>query len=231
MKVSLAPLHMRLQEEQEEKNWKCKGGKRKSVERHASSNKEPETWRTKYPGWRSGLEEKKVPSRRLAPAWKISKRWKTKIYRDQLWGKWKKDEEERTKTCQDRYREGQCPKFKILGPECEGYFKNWRDCQAHCLAKKHASAKDGQWLQHCKIRHHPKSCKSAQEKANVMDRSSSDRKFNPDTAEENTYQHIDGEAPPPAPSIWVRKDIFKSDVLHYNSNLIVSSGNFDFESQ
>ena len=38
------------------------------------------------------------------------------------------------------------------------------------------------------------------------------------------------EAPSPAPSIWVRKEIFKSEVLHYNSNIIVSSVNFDFES-
>ena len=64
-----------------------------------------------------------------------------------------------------------------------------------------------------------------------MDRSSSDRKFNPDTAEENTYQHIDGEAPPPAPSIWGRKEIFKPEVLHYNNNIIVSSVNLDFEPQ
>ena len=65
----------------------------------------------------------------------------------------------------------------------------------------------------------------------MVDRLSSDRKLNPDKAEENTDQHIDGEALPPAPSIWVRKEIFKSEVLHYNSNIIVSSVNFDFESQ
>ena len=99
------------------------------------------------------------------------------------------------------------------------------------MAKKHAFAKDGQWLQHCKIRHQHESCRSEQEKANVVDRLSSDRKLNPDKAEENTDQHIDGEALPPAPSIWVRKEIFKSEVLHYNSNIIVSSVNFDFESQ
>ena len=58
---------------------------------------------------------------------------------------------------------------------------------------------------------------------------SSDRKLNPDKREENTDQHIDGEALPPAPSIWMRKEIFKSEVLRYNS--IVSSVNFDFESQ
>ena len=29
----------------------------------------------------------------------------------------------------------------------------------------------------------------------------------------------------------MRKEIFKSEVLHYNSNIIVSSVNFDFESQ
>ena len=38
----------------------------------------------------------------------------------------------------------------------------------------------------------------------------------------------DSEAPSPGPSIWVRKEIFKSEVLHYNSNIIVSSVNFDF---
>ena len=41
----------------------------------------------------------------------------------------------------------------------------------------------------------------------------------------------DSEAPSPGPSIWVRKEIFKSEVLLYNSNIIVSSVNFDFESQ
>ena len=123
------------------------------------------------------------------------------------------------------------PMPKIQNSGCERYFKNWRDCRAHCLAKKHAFAKDGQWLQHCKIRHEPERCRSGQEKANVVDRLSSDRKLNPDKAEENTDQHIDGEALPPAPSIWVRKEIFKSEVLHYNSNIIVSSVNFDFELQ
>merc|ERR1719495_2361236 len=127
---------------------------------------------------------------------------------------------------------------KFWCPECERYFKNWRDCRAHCLAKKHAFAKDGQWLQHCKIRHQPENCRSEQEKANVVERLSSDKKLNPDEAEENTDQYMDGEdwlsqgfqthvfdgeAPPPAPSIWVRKEIFKPEVLHYNSNIIVSS--------
>merc|ERR1719474_1157137 len=118
---------------------------------------------------------------------------------------------------------------KFWCPECERYFKNWRDCRAHCLAKKHAFAKDGQWLQHCKIRHQPESCRSGQEKANVLDRLSSDMNLNPEKAEKNSDQHIDGEAPRPAPSIWLRKEIFKSEVLRYNS--IVSSVNFDFESQ
>merc|ERR1719495_228448 len=74
---------------------------------------------------------------------------------------------------------------KFWCPECERYFKNWRDCRAHCLAKKHAFAKDGQWLQHCKIRHQPENCRSEQEKANVVERltSTSDRKLNPDEAE------------------------------------------------
>ena len=58
-----------------------------------------------------------------------------------------------------------------------------------------------------------------------------DRKLNHDKVEENTDQYVDGEALPPAPSIWVRKEIFKSEVLHYNSNIIVSSVNFDFELQ
>merc|ERR1719447_1895490 len=135
---------------------------------------------------------------------------------------------------------------KFWCPECERYFKNWRDCRAHCLAKKHAFAKDGQWLQHCRIRHKPESCGIEQEKANVVERLSSDRKLNPDEAEENTEQYMDGEdwlsqgfqthffdgeAPPSAPSIWVRKEIFKPEVLHYNNNIIVSSVNLDFEPQ
>merc|ERR1719495_2985714 len=118
---------------------------------------------------------------------------------------------------------------KFWCPECERYFKNWRDCRAHCLAKKHAFAKDGQWLQHCKIRHQPENCRSEQEKANVVGRLSSDMNLNPEKAEKNSDQHIDVEAPRPAPSIWLRKEIFKSEVLRYNS--IVSSVNFDFESQ
>ena len=118
---------------------------------------------------------------------------------------------------------------KFWCPECERYFKNWRDCRAHCLAKKHDFAKDGQWLQHCKIRHQPENCRSEQEKANVVGRLSSDMNLNPEKAEKNSDQHIDGEAPRPAPSIWLRKEIFKSEVLRYNS--IVSSVNFDFESQ
>jgi len=118
---------------------------------------------------------------------------------------------------------------KFWCPECERYFKNWRDCRAHCLAKKHAFAKDGQWLQHCKIRHQLENCRSEQEKANVVGRLSSDMNLNPEKAEKNSDQHIDGEAPRPAPSIWLRKEIFKSEVLRYNS--IVSSVNFDFESQ
>ena len=65
----------------------------------------------------------------------------------------------------------------------------------------------------------------------MVDRLSSDRKLNPDTAEKNTDQHIDGEAPSPAPSISVRKEIFKSEVLLYISNIIISSVNFDSESQ
>ena len=135
---------------------------------------------------------------------------------------------------------------KFWCPECERYFKNWRDCRAHCLAKKHAFAKDGQWLQRCRIRHKPESCGIEQEKVNVVERLSSDRKLNPDEAEENTDQYMDGEdwlsqgfqthvfdgeAPPPAPSIWVRKEIFKPEVLHYNNNIIVSSVNLDFEPQ
>merc|ERR1719282_734796 len=135
---------------------------------------------------------------------------------------------------------------KFWCPECERYFKNWRDCRAHCLAKKHDFAKDGQWLQRCRIRHQPESCGIEQEKANVVERLSSDRKLNPDEAEENADQYMDGEdwlsqgfqthvfdgeAPPPAPSIWVRKEIFKPEVLHYNSNIIVSSVNLDFEPQ
>ena len=123
---------------------------------------------------------------------------------------------------------------KFLCPECERYFKNWRDCRAHCLAKKHDFAKDGQWLQRCRIRHKPESCGIEQEKANVVERLSSDRKLNPDEAEENTDKYMDGEdwlsqgfqthvfdgeAPPPAPSIWVRKEIFKPEVLHYNNNI------------
>merc|ERR1719495_2465690 len=127
---------------------------------------------------------------------------------------------------------------KFWCPECKRYFKNWRDCRAHCLAKKHDFAKDGQWLQRCRIRHQPESCGIEQEKANVVERLSSDKKLNPDEAEENTDQYMDGEdwlsqgfqthvfdgeAPPPAPSIWVRKEIFKPEVLHYNSNIIVSS--------
>merc|ERR1719167_1284820 len=135
---------------------------------------------------------------------------------------------------------------KFLCPECERYFKNWRDCRAHCLAKKHDFAKDGQWLQRCRIRHKPESCGIEQEKANVGERLSSDRKLDPDEAEENTDQYMDGEdwlsqgfqthvfdgeAPPPAPSIWVRKEIFKPEVLHYNSNIIVTSVNPDFEPQ
>ena len=75
------------------------------------------------------------------------------------------------------------------------------------------------------------SCRSGQNKANVVDRLSSDRKLNTKKSEENTDQHIDSEAPSPAPSIWVRKEIFKSEALLYNSNIIVSSVNFDFESQ
>merc|ERR1719204_1096286 len=118
---------------------------------------------------------------------------------------------------------------KFWCPECERYFKNWRDCRAHCLAKKHAFAKDGQWLQHCKIRHQPENCRSEQEKANLVGRLSSDMNLNPEKAEKDSEQHIDGEAPRPAPSIWLRKEIFKSEVLRYNS--IVSSVNFDFESQ
>ena len=66
----------------------------------------------------------------------------------------------------------------------------------------------------------------------MVERLSSDRKLNPDEAEENTDQYMDGEdwlsqgfqthvfdgeAPPPAPSIWVRKEIFKPEVLHYNN--------------
>merc|ERR1719447_2509877 len=132
---------------------------------------------------------------------------------------------------------------KFWCPECKRYFKNWRDCRAHCLAKKHDFAKDGQWLQRCRIRHQPESCGIEQEKANVVERLSSDRKLNPDEAEENTEQYMDGEdwlsqgfqthvfdgeAPPPAPSIWVRKEIFKPEVLHFNSNIIVSSVNLDF---
>merc|ERR1719447_236104 len=135
---------------------------------------------------------------------------------------------------------------KFWCPECERYFKNWRDCRAHCLAKKHDFAKDGQWLQRCRIRHQPESCGIEQEKANVVERLSSDRKLNPDEAEENTDQYMDGEdwlsqgfqthvfdgeAPPPAPSIWVRKEIFKPEVLHYNSNIILSPVNLDFEPQ
>merc|ERR1719447_855873 len=135
---------------------------------------------------------------------------------------------------------------KFWCPECERYFKNWRDCRAHCLAKKHAFAKDGQWLQRCRIRHKPESCGIEQEKVNVVERLSSDRKLNPDEAEENTDKYMDGEdwlsqgfqthvfdgeAPPPAPSIWVRKEIFKPEVLHYNNNIIVSSVNLDFEPQ
>merc|ERR1719167_212636 len=88
---------------------------------------------------------------------------------------------------------------KFWCPECERYFKNWWDCRAHCLAKKHAFAKDGQWLQHCKIRHQPESCRSEQEKANVVGRLSSDMNLNPEKAEKNSDQHIDGEAPRPAP--------------------------------
>ena len=65
----------------------------------------------------------------------------------------------------------------------------------------------------------------------MVDRLLSDRKLNPDKAEENTDQHIDSEAPSPAPSIWVRKEIFKSEVFHHNSNIIVSSVNIDSESQ
>merc|ERR1719447_1973089 len=118
---------------------------------------------------------------------------------------------------------------KFWCPECERYFKNWRDCRAHCLAKKHAFAKDGQWLQHCKIRHQPENCRSGQEKANVVGRLSSDMNLNPEKAEKSSDQHIDCEAPRPAPSIWLRKEIFKSEILRYNS--IVSSVNFDFESQ
>merc|ERR1719357_857989 len=110
---------------------------------------------------------------------------------------------------------------KFWCPECERYFKNWRDCRAHCLAKKHAFAKDGQWLQHCKIRHQPENCRSEQGKANVAGRLSSDMNLNPEKAEKNSDQHIDVEAPRLAPSIWVRKEIFKSEVLHYNSNKIV----------
>ena len=103
---------------------------------------------------------------------------------------------------------------------------------AHCLAKKHASAKDGQWLQHCKIRHQSESYRSEQGKANMVERLTSDRKLNPDKAEENTdHEHIDGEEHPPAPSIWARKKIFKPEVHHYNSNIIISSMNFDFELQ
>jgi len=132
---------------------------------------------------------------------------------------------------------------KFWCPECERYFKNWRDCRAHCLAKKHDFAKDGQWLQRCRIRHQPESCGIEQEKA---ERLSSDRKLNPDEAEENTDQYMDGEdwlsqgfqthvfdgeAHPPAPRIWARKEIFKPEVLHYNKNIIVSSVNLDLEPQ
>jgi len=130
---------------------------------------------------------------------------------------------------------------KFWCPECERYFKNWRDCRAHCLAKKHDFAKDGQWLQRCRIRHQPETFHD-----HVVERLLSDRKLNPDEAEENTDQYMDGEdwlsqgfqthvfdgeAPPPAPSIWVRKEIFKPEVLHYNNNIIVSSVNLDFEPQ
>merc|ERR1719494_1018269 len=130
---------------------------------------------------------------------------------------------------------------KFWCPECERYFKNWRDCRAHCLAKKHDFAKDGQWLQRCRIRNQPETFHG-----HVVERLLSDRKLNPDEAEESTDQYtegedwlsqgfqthvFDGEAPPPAPSIWVRKEIFKPEVLHYNNNIIVSSVNLDFEPQ
>merc|ERR1719318_2172035 len=58
---------------------------------------------------------------------------------------------------------------KFWCPECERYFKNWWDCRAHCLAKKHDFAKDGQWLQRCRIRNQPESCGKEQEKANVVE--------------------------------------------------------------
>ena len=234
MKVSLAPLQVRLlilKKNKKKRTESIKEGKENPLKDMQARTKSPKHEGQNPQGEDQGWKRKKSPvdaSPLLGRYQKDGKRKFTETNYEENETKVKKRGRKRAKTDIEK---ANAKNSKFWCPECERYFKNWRDCRAHCLAKKHAFAKDGQWLQHCKIRHQPENCRSEQEKANVVGRLSSDMNLNPEKAEKNSDQLIDGEAPRPAPSIWLRKEIFKPEVLHYNNNIIVSSVNLDFEPQ
>ena len=249
MEVSLAPLQERLlilKKNKKKRTENIREGKESPMKDMQARTKSLKHEGQNHQGEVHGWKRRKSPvdaSPLLGRFQKDGKRKFTETNFEENERKMKKVGRKRAKTDIEK---ANAQNSKFLCPECERYFKNWRDCRAHCLAKKHDFAKDGQWLQRCRIRHKPESCGIEQEKVNVVERLSSDRKLNPDEAEENTDQYMDGEdwlsqgfethvfygeAPPPAPSIWVRKEIFKPEVLHYNNNIIVSSVNLDFEPQ
>merc|ERR1719447_1565881 len=249
VELQLALRQMRLlilKKNKKKRTESIREGKESLMKDMQARTKSPKHEGQNHHGEDHGWKRKKSPVDASPLLGRYQKDGKRKFTETNFEGNERKMKKRGRKCAKTDIEKANAQNSKFWCPECERYFKNWRDCRAHCLAKKHDFAKDGQWLQRCRIRHKPESCGIEQEKANVVERLSSDRKLDPDEAEENTDQYMDGEdwlsqgfqthffdgeAPPPAPSIWVRKEIFKPEVLHYNNNIIVSSVNLDFEPQ